>query len=259
MTWLYDLHYTLLLGKAGLTLVGIVGLVNAIMLATGIWLWWPSRARFLASLRIVPRHGAVRRAYDLHAAGGIYTFVVLIVLALTGSALAFPDQAHAILASVSSPQVKPPTLVAPGARPISLDDATVIAKRRFPDAEVRWIETSGARGTPISFRLYQPFEPSRRFPQTRIWLHPATGAILDVSDPYENRAGDTIMHWLHPLHNGEAFGTFGRCLICFVGLVPLLLFVTGIVRWRQKVRARRLRRVHLLQVAPQRDALRSSA
>jgi uncharacterized iron-regulated membrane protein len=242
MTWIYDLHYTLLLGKSGLILVGIVGLLNALMLITGVYLWWPSRQRMLAALRVVPRPGAVRFTYDLHVASGIYTGLLLIVVALTGSALAFPDQTRAILAPLSSAPVYPPAgglHAGPGFEPISLDRAIAAAKRQFPDAEVRWIETSGARGTPISLRLYQPFEPSRRFPQTRIWLDPATGAVLAFNDPGKAKAGDTVMNWIHPLHNGEAFGLFGRSLLCFLGIVPLLLFVTGIVRWRQKARARR--------------------
>lgn len=248
MTWIYDLHYTLLLGEPGLILVGIVGLVNAVMLLTGIWLWWPSKARLWAALRILPRPGAIRRTYDLHVTGGIYTFLLLIALALTGSALALPEQARAILAPWTSPQAMPEVDSDPDAdAALSLDEAVAIAKQRFPDAELRWIETSGTLGTPIALRLHQPFEPSRRFPQSRIWLDPVTGSILDVTDPQENRVGDTIMQWLHPLHNGEALGMAGRCLVCLMGFVPLLLFVTGILRWKQKARARKLRHMGQLR------------
>lgn len=238
MTWVFDLHYTLLLGKSGLALVGIAGFVIAAMLVTGMVLWWPSKARMWSAMRIIPRPGRVRRTYDLHNAGGIYSFIILLVLALTGSVLAFPDQARAIVApGTALPSPKAP-LHADGAGRLSLDAAVAIARQRFPDADVRWIETSSARGTPVSMRLRQPFEPSPRFPQTRIWLDPVDGKVLAVSDPRNATAGATFLNWMHPLHNGEAFGLWGRWIALLVGFVPLMLYVTGIYRWRQKVNAR---------------------
>lgn len=47
------------------------------------------------------------------------------------------------------------------------------------------------------------------------------------------------MDWLHPLHNGEALGLFGRWVACLAGLLPGLLFVTGCLRWCHKRRVRR--------------------
>lgn len=238
MTWLFDLHYTLLLGKTGLLLVGLTGCASAALLVSGLCLWWPSRARLRAALRIVPRPGLVRRTYDLHNAGGIYAFAVLLVLALTGSALAFPDGARALVAPgtcLPSPRARPH---GPAASSLPLDEAVAIARRRFPGARVRWIETSGARGTPVSVRLHQPGEPSLRFPQTRIWIDPADGAVLALHDPRGSAAAARLLDWMHPLHNGEAFGLGGRLLVLAAGFAPLLLYATGIYRWRQKIGAR---------------------
>lgn len=238
VTWLFDLHYTLLLGAAGLTLVGIVGLVNLAMLLSGLYLWWPSAARLRSALRVLPRSGAVRRAYDLHCAGGVYWLLVLAVLCGTGAALAFPEQAKALVHANPPPAAPAPTRLRDTPRTISLDVAVAHAKARFGDAEVRWVETSGVGGTPIALRMRQQSEPSRRFPQTRVWLDPASGEILAVSDPLAANAGARALYWMHPLHNGEAFGLGGRIAVFISGLIPLLLFVTGLMRWRHKVRAR---------------------
>ncbi|MFC5769067.1 PepSY-associated TM helix domain-containing protein [Thauera sinica] len=241
MTWIYDLHYSLLLDRAGVTLVGIAGLLAMVSLATGLYLWWPSRARFAAALRPVPRAGAVRRNYDLHVIGGVYGLIVLAVVTLAGSALALPETARSLVSAFSAPSPPPRLPAVPPLEespPLSLDAAVALAGQRFPGAEVRWIETSGAGGTPVSVRLHQAFEPGRRFPRTQVWFHPATGAVLAIRDPAGNGGGDTVFDWLHPLHNGEAFGTAGRVLACIAGFLPLLLFVTGVIRWRQKVRAR---------------------
>lgn len=255
VTWLFDLHYTLLLGKAGLVLVGLAGIVYLAVTLTGVQLWWPSKARFWTALRIVPRPGAVRRAYDMHCSTGLYWLPVLAVLAVTGSALAFPDQARLILGAgpAAAAPITSPATAGHQQNAVSLDQAIATAKARFPDAEVRWVETSGAGHTPISLRMRQPSEPSRRFPQTRVWLDPASGAILAAHDPLAANTGTRMTYWFHPLHNGEAFGIYGRAAVFLSGFVPLLLFVTGIIRWRHKVRARSqaARAVRPFAAAPQ--------
>ena len=243
VTWLYDLHYTLLLGAAGKTAVGIAGLALLVSLFSGLYLWWPSRARLGAALRPVLRSGAVRKTYDLHVLSGVYGFVVLAVLALTGSVLALPDEARSVVQAVSP--LRPPVramaglLEEEGATPIPLAEAVHIAQARFPGAELRWIETPGSAGKPIALRFHQAPEPGRRFPRSQVWVHPSSGAILAVRDPLENTAGDTFMDWMHPLHNGEAFGLGGRLLACVGGLLPVLACVTGWLRWQHKQRARK--------------------
>ncbi|NOS87863.1 MAG: PepSY domain-containing protein [Methylococcaceae bacterium] len=47
---------------------------------------------------------------------------------------------------------------------------------------------------------------------------------------------------MHPLHNGEIAGLFGRWVVFIGGLVPAILYVTGFMRWRQKCRAKRTAR-----------------
>lgn len=241
MTWIYDLHYSVLLDRTGVTLIGIAGLIVTVSLLTGVYLWWPSRARLRAALRPVLRAGVVRCTYDLHALGGIYSLLVLLVLTLTGAALALPETARTVVApfsAVSHPPRLPERRTRPAREPLSLDAAVAIARAHFPGAEVRWIETTGAGNTPISVRLHQAFEPGRRFPRTQVWLDAADGRVLALRDPASNSGGDSVLDWLHPLHNGEALGLPGRIVVCIGGLVPLLLFVTGIIRWRQKRRAR---------------------
>ncbi|TYC56510.1 PepSY domain-containing protein [Zoogloea oleivorans] len=242
VTWLYDLHYTLLLGSAGKTAVGIAGLVLLVSLFSGLYLWWPSRARLGAALKPVLRRGVVRKTYDLHVLSGVYGFVVLAVLALTGSVLALPDEARSVVDRFSPlrPSFRAPAgLLEEGATPIPLAEAVRIAQARFPGAELRWIETPGRAGKPISVRFHQAAEPGRRFPRSQVWVHPASGDILAVRDPLENSGGDTFMDWMHPLHNGEVFGLAGRLLACLGGLLPTLAFATGWLRWRHKVRARK--------------------
>ena len=64
------------------------------------------------------------------------------------------------------------------------------------------------------------------------------GQIVASRDGLADKAGDKILNWLHPLHNGEVFGLTGRIIVFISGFVPLILFVTGLLRWQQKRRAK---------------------
>lgn len=249
VTWIYDLHYSLLFDTAGKSVVGILGLFMLLSLLSGLCLWWPSIMRWRAALRPVLREGAARRTYDLHTLGGVYGAVLMIVLALTGAGLALPNQTRSLLDGIlgvkSTNEVATYRLV-DDAILVNLDDAVAIAQKLFPQANLRWVDIPAIGEGPISIRLHQPGEPSFRFPKTRLWMDPQSKEILSIRDPRQNAAGNTVLDWLHPLHNGEAFGLTGRWLAFISGFLPLLLFVTGFIRWRLKQKAKSKQRAKLL-------------
>lgn len=89
-TWIYDLHYTLLLGDLGRTLLGGVAGLLLLLLLSGLLLWWPRPGRWRGALSI--KAGAVwkRRIYDWHVKPGVYTLVLMLPLTLTGLMLVVP-------------------------------------------------------------------------------------------------------------------------------------------------------------------------
>lgn len=243
MTWIYDLHYSLLLEKPGKIAIGIIGLISLISFISGIWLWWPGWARLKHALTPQLRSGKARLNYDLHVLSGSYGLVLLLILSLTGAALALPDETAMLVKPFSELTSAPKIALTAteNASPITADQAVAIAKKQFPQAELRWVETPGlANQKAWRIALYQDGEPSRRFPRTQVWIDPLTGEILAFRDTKQDTGGDVLMHWLHPLHNGEVFGMTGRILVFIAGFLPLILFVTGLIRWLQKRRARRL-------------------
>ena len=130
MTWLFDLHYTFLLESGGQTAVGVAGLFMAASLLSGLYLWWPSASRFLRAIRPILRRGVVLRTYDLHVLAGWYGGLVLLVLALSGSALALPNATQRVLALFSSPHPATPVmsgLIPAGSAVMDLDQAIHIA------------------------------------------------------------------------------------------------------------------------------------
>ena len=74
----------------GKMIVGVSTLMFVFVLISGIIIWLPRSAKALKnSLKISVNKGWKRFWYDLHIAGGLYTFIFLLVLALTGLTWSF--------------------------------------------------------------------------------------------------------------------------------------------------------------------------
>jgi uncharacterized iron-regulated membrane protein len=104
---------------------------------------------------------------------------------------------------------------------------------------LRWIEAPVKPEDAYVLRLQQAGEPSERFPKTFVWVDPFSAQVLASRDALQVGAADVFFDWLHPLHNGEAFGLTGRVLAVVTGCLPLVLVLTGWARWRQQNNARR--------------------
>ena len=85
-----------------------------------------------------------------------------------------------------------------------------------------------------------------RLGDTIAWVHPGTGEVLVERSDRTRSAGETLMHWLYPLHSGTAFGTPGMIAMCLTGIAPLLLVATGLWVWSRKRRKEKNRgQVHI--------------
>ena len=239
LTWLYDLHYSLLLDLDGRQLVGIIGVLMMVSLCSGLLLWWPRRWAWSAWAKALAfkRQAAIqRRVYDWHKLTGLASAALLLMLAFTGAVLTWHAPIEGWLQR-ASPLYAPPPMPVSGPIHVSLMQAVATAQARFPQARVRWVETAAAHGGTIRVQLWQPGEPSLRFPKTNVWVDAATGEVRAVRDARLHGAGDVAMAWLHPLHNGEVAGWPGRIVVMLSGLAPPVLAITGWMRWRHKRRA----------------------
>lgn len=238
-SWIYDLHYSLLLGDSGKTLLGIGGGLLLLLIGSGLYLWWPARGQWRPALAI--KSGAVwkRRVYDLHVKPGVYIAAVMIVVVATGLVLAVPAWFKPGIGWFSplTAAVRPAGSLPVNSPFIAAEVAMVAAQAHFPDAQVRWLETPTLTVPVWRIQMRQAGEVNRRFPRSQVWVDAQTAAVIAVREPGQNSTGDSIFDWLHPLHNGEAFGLAGRIVVCALGLLPLLAFVTGLIRWRHKLRS----------------------
>lgn len=241
VTWIYNLHYSLLAGKTGTLLVSVIGISFLITVFIGFYLWIPrGKNRFIKAIPKI-RSGTKRAIYDLHSYSGAYGSFLLLLLILTGIGLATPQWLNPLVNQFSSrweKQKMESAIPFNSITRIDSDKAISISLKRFPNSHVRWIEApSTIEGTYV-LRVKQSGEPSDRFPNSYIWIDQFNGQVLGVRDALKVSAGDVFFDWLHPLHNGEALGLLGRWIVFFTGLIPTFLLITGLIRWRHKVWAR---------------------
>lgn len=239
-TWIYDLHYRLLLGKTGSIVMGVVGLLVIGLLATGLWVWWPATLGAARAAFGIRRDGALAlQLYDIHKLTGVSGALFLLTIAATGVMISLPQQVQPLLAHLSPPYVPPSTVSVPvaAARRVSVDQALATAVARMPHGQLKWIDTPDGTDGVYAFRFRQPGEPARRFPNSVVWIEQYSGAVLAVREATRDPPAATIVNWQHPLHSGEAFGLPGKIVVALVGLLPAVLFVTGLWRWLLRRRA----------------------
>lgn len=242
MTWIFDLHSTLLLGQTGHNIVGILGLVLMISLGSGLYLWWPSLGRVRQSFTIKRGASKPRLIFDIHRVAGIYEILILFILAFSGVYLVYPEYIDPMVA-ISSDQKNPKDWIltaGSGTNPISLEQAVLTAKQVFPNAEVKRISTPSNAAEIYKVSLRQPSEIFKTsYPETQVWIDPYSGTVLGSNDPESYTMAKTFLSIQWELHSGQAFGLVGRLLVCITGLVLLILYITGFIRWLQKRRVAR--------------------
>lgn len=237
MTWLYDLHYQLLLNDTGAQIIGWFGLVASVMLLTGLLAWWPRKGQWLKALRFKRRNSAIGLLYDWHKLLGLLFALPLLLLCLTGTMLALPDETRSVLSMLTGPVQTAGIPKSNATLPVKINPSVAVttAQAALPQARLAWIETPPAGGGYYRLRVQVPGDPSVRFPRSFIYIDAATAEVLSIVDYRQQGTSDTILNWLHSLHDGIAFGLFGRILWVLAGLACLLLFILGFWRWRLRL------------------------
>lgn len=235
MRTVYEFHRNVLLGEPGSNLVGIAGFLLLAAAATGIVLAWPrKRGDWARLLRIKLRASATRIAFDSHRASGAVVGLLLILATITGSTLVYVNYAREIV-SLFSPVAPFPTVpfrISEETRQ-PLDDLVAIVRRAQPQRTITEIRVPYGQTTGYQFYLRGDGD-AYRLGDTILWVHPVSGEILVERSDRTRNAGETLMHWLFPLHSGTAFGPAGMAAMCAAGVAALLLAATGLWVWLRK-------------------------
>lgn len=245
VSFVYELHKAWLLDEVGETVVGGMGLLLVLSIGSGVYLWWPKAGRYRQAITLNPKGSRIRRQYDAHKLTGITGSLVLFLLAGTGMYLEFPTYVVPLVKVVLPipDEMEWRSTVTPNVRPISVDQAITIAMQGLPGGELKWIGLPLQADDVFQVGLRQPGEVRLTSSDSVIWLDQYSGEILHVQDWREFTAGETVLAWLFPLHNGEAFGLTGRWIVFVSGFLPLILYVTAMRMWWLKRQAHRRQRV----------------
>ncbi|HXH03973.1 MAG TPA: PepSY-associated TM helix domain-containing protein [Candidatus Competibacteraceae bacterium] len=241
ISWLYRLHESLLLGRIGHAALGWCGLAILVLLLSGLWLWWPRRGAWPQALVFRSGAGTARRLFDVHRLGGVYGLVVVLVIVSCGVAMVFEETLETWVARISplsDPLAGYEAAAASAAPAIDVDQVLAIADRTLPQGRWRRIFLPSRPGEPYRVEKAAPDDAFQTGGLRRVWVEPADGRVIAVSTPDRFTAGETLLAWIFPLHNGEAFGWAGRLLVCLAGLLPALLYGSGLWLWWRKCRKR---------------------
>lgn len=243
--FVFELHYALLIPSNELSTV-VVGVSAALLIIstlTGLIVWWPLTGNWWRALTFKAGAGKVRFNYDLHKVSGFYTLLVMLPVLFSGVYMVLPHNVVPVL-EVFSPvtyrywfQSTPPAENAPA---IGMDQAVAIALKQYAQGRPHWIY--GAAEPTKAYTVCQDGvdAPGSILKRRCTVIDRYSGKILDLDDPSlpTATAGEIFTHWQWPLHSGQAFGMTGRILVFLTGLACPVLFITGVIRWLQKRRAK---------------------
>lgn len=257
--WLFGLHTDLFAGTVGVWVVGLSGLALALLCVSGLVLWWPGVRNWWMAVTVK----AKRLNYDLHRAGGFWTLLFVLVIALTGAGLIFYVSAGHLLHWMTGSTMTsepPPAVATADAERISLASAFQTAQDELPGATPTFLYAPQSAQDPVlvRFRMQGELHPNGR---SYVYVDPYRGAVLRTDRAVEGPLGQQLLHALYPLHIGSFGGIAVKMLYALLGLVPAVLTATGVIiwypRWRRKKKRLIRRRSRHNQRAAKETAVRA--
>ena len=236
------LHYTMGLGEKGMTIVGFIGIGLFFSVLTGLILWYPNKGQLKKALTIKRNASSERFNFDLHKTVGFYSSFILLFAIASGVYLVFPDYGRGLVSVFSpvTPWVSYQSIIPIGDKtPITMTQVTQITDARFPDGSYQYIVFPQNAQDVYLVGKRASDEINQHHPYRQLWIDQYSGKIVHEQHADTRTAGDVFDEWLYPLHTGEAFGLTGQLIILMLGLIPLVLYVTGVIRWLQKRRAKK--------------------
>ncbi len=235
---LSQLHTSLMLGQTGAAVVHVSSIVLLWLVISGVYLWLPYRRWRIAVTQTLRRF-----AFDAHLSIGIFSFLLLGVLAGTGIVLSYEHQVRDTLIAVTKaklPRRDVKSLAAPGIRPLSADEAIAAAANALPGAKA--LSVLAPKSPDASYVIGLRF-PEDRTPIGRSWvvIDQYRGTPLSSQSSRTAPLPSRTLIWARALHTGDAFGTLSRLVMALASLIVVLQVITGAILWWKKVRTAKRR------------------
>lgn len=255
LPFLYKLHYSLHLPdgwgiELGIWLMGLIAVAWVLDTLIALAVSFPSRAAWRRSFAFRWKAGGHRFTFDLHRSGGVWLFLLVLMLAVTSVSMNLNRQVMRPVVSLFSTLTPSPFAsrsAAPPERPIEPQFGIArIVERAQHEALRRGIdEPAGGVFLSTEFGVWGVgfFEPGKVHGDGGLgnaWLYfdSRTGEPAGADVPGTGSAGDIFMQSMFPLHSGRILGIAGRVLMSLMGVAIAALSLTGVLIWARKRRAR---------------------
>jgi uncharacterized iron-regulated membrane protein len=260
--FIYSLHRDLAAGSTGVLILGVTSLVWTVdcflalyltLPLTFVWFW----RRYFRSWRVRRSDNSFRLNFDLHRAGSLWSWPLLVIFAwsgvminlnptynfVTGSLFDYRSTLEAIASGPPHPNQNPRL----GWREAEKVGARMMAEqaalRGFALGQPTSLGYVPSLGV-YSYGAASGLDVRGRSSDTSIWFDGDSGEPRWRFFPTGEHTGNTISSWLWALHFGDvADSTLYRLLVFLLGLWVVGLSVTGVAIWQQKRSARKNQRV----------------
>ena len=269
MSFIYELHYSLALGMTGVWILGIAALVWTLDSFIGAYLTFPARrrppdggapdrrkswfARWEPAWKIRTRAGSYKLNFDLHRAGGLWLWIMLLIFAWSSVYMNLWDTVYTWTTRAVMDFRPPWVLIQPLEKP--LETPRLDWREAQSRAQAAMQEQAQQHGyvvhLPVSLSLdrergvyrYQvqsslDIDDRPRRYGAQVYIDADTGAFRHILLPSGQYAGNTVSNWLYALHMGNVFGLPYRIFVSFMGLAIVMVSMTGVVIWWKKRKAR---------------------
>lgn len=274
MSWLRHLHESLHMpafwgsDRWGFWLMGGIALMWLIDSFVALYLTLPRRLaarreakaaapksswlkRWQPSWIVRWRSGGYKLNFDLHRAGGLWVWAIIIVVSFTSFSLnLYREVFYPVMSQISKTTPGPYETIKPAPfgsfiePKISFASAIDIARAEgqrlgfeFPPGGI-WY------GGDFPFYNISFFDPDDEMGtggmgMSNIYVSADNGEVLGMYRPWHGTAADVFVQLQLPLHSGRILGLTGRIMMSIMGVFVVMLSVTGIVIWERKRRARK--------------------
>jgi len=251
--FIYRLHRELAAGRTGVLILGGAALVWTLDCFVALYLTLPLTVvrfwrRWSRSWRVRKSKNSFRLNFDLHRAGSLWSWPLLVVFAwssvminltpvydfVTGSLFDYKSVLEEFTSRSPHPNEHPRLgwgeAEKIGARIMSEQAAIRGFTLGHPNA-LGYAPSLGA----YSYGAASGLDVRRRSSDTGIWFDGDSGELRWTFFPTGEHTGNTISSWLWALHFGDvADFTPYRLLVFWLGLWVVMLSVTGATIWLQK-------------------------
>jgi len=258
------IHWSLLLRTDyGQPIVGWSTLIFALLLTTGLVLWWPkkwSKAYRDRSFRIKWTASFKRVNYDLHNVPGFYSLFPALIISLTGMVFAFKWFTTLVYVAASGTTAQPPRVIVKSVEPpagmdhvqpgigtgtamaaetvtvteIPLDIAAREAFRLLPRA--RRLGISPAAGREGTIYVFGYRDGETYYGADILQFDQYSGRLLHRRNNSEKNRGEKLLEMNYDIHVGAIAGLTGKIIAFIASLICASLPVTGFFVWWHRAR-----------------------